>query len=89
MKCTYVYAIDYLTVSNVCFLEIFFFLTYANVENETFFQSSKHLIMTLSVPMCMQLICRFHCFDIVFTLLPDRDIASKTSHKEREGGGNV
>ena len=86
MKCTYLYAIDYPTVSNVRFLEIFFFfLTYANVENETFFQSSKHLIVTLSVPMCTQLICRFHCFEIVFTLLPDCDVASKTSHKE--GGG--
>ena len=66
----------------------FFFLTYANVENETFFQSSKQLIVTLSVPMCMQLICRFHCFEIMFTLLPDRDVASKTLHKEG-GGGNV
>ena len=88
MKCTYVYAIDYPTVSNVCFLEnfFFFFLTYANVENETFSQSSKHLIVTLSVPMCMQLICRFHCFEIMFTLLPDHAVASKNSHKEGGGG---
>ena len=63
----------------------FFFLTYANVENKTFFQSSKHLIMTLSVPMCTQLVCRFHCFEIMFMLLPDHDVASKTSHKEGEG----
>ena len=64
----------------------FFPFTYTNVENETFFQPSKYLIMTLSVPMCTQLICRFHCFEIVFTLLPNRDIASKTSHKEGGGG---
>ena len=80
-------AIDYLTVSNVRFLEKFFFyfLNNTNVENETFFQSSKYLIVTLSVPMCTQFICRFHCFEIVFTLLPNRDVASKTSHKEGEG----
>ena len=90
MKCTYVYAIDYPTVSNVHFLEkcFCFFLTYANVENETFFQSSKHLIVTLSVPMCTQLICRFHCFEIMFTLLPNRDVASKR-HTKRGQGGNV
>ena len=41
----------------------------------------------LSVPMCTQLICRFHCFEIVFMLLHDHDVASKTSHKEVEGGG--
>ena len=56
------------------------------MENKTFFQSSKHLIVTLSVPMCTQLICRFHCFEIVFMLLPDRDVASKTLHKEGGGG---
>ena len=56
------------------------------MENETFFQSSKHLIVTLSVPICTQLICGFHYFEIVFTLLPDRDVASKTLHKEGEGG---
>ena len=39
--------------------------------------------MTLSVPKCTQFICRFH-IEILFTLLPDHDIASKTSQK---GGG--
>ena len=87
MKCTYVYAIDYPTVSNVRFLEKFFFFNLRKCEERNLFLS-KHLIVTLSVPMCTQLICRFHCFEIVFTLLPDCDVASKTSHKEG-GGGNV
>ena len=42
--------------------------------------------MTLSVPMCTQFICRFHCFEIVSMLLPDHDIASKTLHKEGQEG---
>ena len=91
MKCTYVYAIDYPTVPNVRFLEkllFYFFLTYANVENETFFQSSKYLIVTLSVPMCTQFICRFHCFEIVFMLLSDHDVASKNL-KQRGGRGEM
>ena len=87
MKCTYVYAIDYPTVSNVCFLgKGTFFFNLCKCGEQNFSQSSKHLIMTLSVPMCMQLICRFHCFEILFTLLPDHDIASKTLHKEGGGG---
>ena len=85
MKCTYVYAIDYQTVSNVHFLEFFFFFNLCKCGEQNFFPVQQALVMTLSIHMCTQLICRFYCFKIVFTLLPDCDVASKTSYKEVGG----